>query len=210
MKATATGLFAFVLAAAPAFACTDTQINGGNLQFGYAQTGGGSIAGSFVSDGDIVLDPANEGSASATFSLDGLEYLVVLGAVTDGSNFTDVGAIVVRGATAPGAGTFVFDGVNTFFVFVDDAVGYTAPTDICGVNWMLELVGAVAAGKYSATSGAVTFDVVTPTNVVGTFSGLATDPTSGTTLLISDGSFNVEDATSVDASSWGEVKNAYR
>jgi hypothetical protein len=210
MKLLATSIAALLLTVPPAFSCTDTQINGGTLEFDYSQTGGGPIAGSFFSDGSLVLDPANQGTAAATYSLDGLEYLVVVGGVDNGSDFADVGVIIVRGAVAPGPGPYGFDGVNAFFFFVDDAVGYTVPADICAANWTLELVGAVAAGKYGATTGTVTFNTASSTSVSGTFSGMAIDPTSFTTLLISNGAFNVEGTTAIEASTWGGVKNAYR
>lgn len=210
MRILATSIIAALLAVPSAFACTDTQINGGTLQFDYAEVSGGPIAGSFLSDGSLVLAPPNEGTAAATYSLDGLEYLVVIGGIDNGSNFVDVGVIIVRGAVAPGPGTYAFDGTSAFFVFVDDAVGYTVPTDICATNWTLELLGAVAAGKYGATTGSVTFNSVSPTSVSGTFSGMAIDPTSFTTLQVSSGSFNVEEATSVEPSSWSGVKSAYR
>jgi len=210
MRPLATSLLFLFAASAPVLACTDTQINGGTMSFVYSQVGGGPISGSFLSDGDLQLDPPNMGTAAATYTLDGLEYLVVVGGFDNGTSFTDVSVIIVRGAVAPGPGPYAFDGANAFFFFVDDASGYDVPADICTTNWTLELVGAVAAGKYGVTSGLLTFDTVSSTSVTGTFSGTAIDPNTFTTLLISNGEFNVQGSTSVDAASWGGVKSAYR
>jgi hypothetical protein len=195
--------------AAPVLACTDPPINGGTFEFEYAQFPSGPINGSFLSTGSVVLDPVNEGTASATFELDGVQYLVVVGAVEDGATFTDVGVIIVRGAVPPGPGVYAFDGSTAFFVFADDVVGYDTPLDLCAVNWTNELANAVALGKHVSMTGSVTV-LTTGATVSGTFAGTTLDPDTGAVLSVTEGAFNVEDTTSLEPSAWSRIKADYR
>jgi hypothetical protein len=213
MKQRATVLFALLTFAAPAMGgipCADL-LNGGTMTFDYVEAPPGPINGSFSSDGVIVDAPPVEGTAAATFVLDGTNYAVVVGALEDGLNFVDGGVIVVGDPVNPiTVGSYPLDGIAGVFVFVDDAVGWVPPLDLCSINWTLELDAIVAAGKNLSTSGTVTFTTVTSEVMAGTFECATFDPDTGVTLAISAGTFNIDTTTSVDDSSFGKVKSLYR
>ena len=88
MRHLATAVAVLVLIASPALATTpDILINGGTLDYDYV----GATSGHFGSSGALVADPPVEGTAATTYVLDGLNYLVVTGALEDGTNFVDGG-----------------------------------------------------------------------------------------------------------------------
>ncbi|MBZ0267930.1 hypothetical protein K8I85_07230 [bacterium] len=206
MKRLATTLFAILLFTSPGLATVpDTLINGGNLDFDFV----GNVNGHFGSTGSLVAAPATEGTAATTFELDGLNYLVVVGALEDGANFVDGGILIISSAGAITPGPYVLDGVNAAFLFVDDAVGWTPPADLFNTNWTNELMSIVASGKYGSLSGSVNLISVTATLVSGTFSCTMLDE-SLNSLTVSNGEFNVESTTDTDEGSWGAVKNLYR
>ena len=203
MKRSLLSLFAVLLLAGPGLATTpDILINGGTFDFDFQQMPSGPIAGHFGS--------LNEGTAATTYVLNGFNYLTVIGAVEDGVNFID-GAVIVVSSVAPlTTGTYALDGVEGVLVFVDDAVGWTPPTDLWNTNWTNELLAIAADGKYGSFTGSVEVTELTPAKIAGTFSATLVDPISGITLLAFSGSFNVETTTDTDPSTWGQIKDLYR
>ena len=211
MNRLATILFGLALVATPALATTpDILINGGTMDHDYQEISGGSVSGHFGSSGSLAEAPPNEGTAATTYVLDGLNYLTVVGALEDGSNYVDGGVVVLSSAGPIVPGTYVLDASTNFFVFVDDAVGWEVPADIWNTNWTIELMSIVAAGKYVATSGTVELIEVSTARISGTFDAMVIDPLTGITLAVLAGSFNVETTTPVDSGSWGSVKSLYR
>jgi len=206
MKRLATTLFAVLLLTSPGLATVpDTLINGGTLDFDYV----GNVNGHFGSTGSLVADPATQGTAATTYVLDGLNYLVVVGALEDGTNFVDGGILIISSAAPIAPGVYPLDGVDAAFLFIDNAQGWTPPADLFNTNWTNELVSLVADGKYGSMSGSVTLLTVSPTLVSGTFSCTMLDENLNS-LSVSNGEFNVESTTDVDEGSWGAVKNLYR
>jgi hypothetical protein len=208
MKRLATPLLALLLFASPGLATVpDTLLNGGSLDFDFA----GFVNGHFGSTGSLVADPATEGTAATTFVLDGLNYLVVVGALEDGSNsnFVDGGILIISSAGPIVPGPYVLDGVNAAFLFVDDAVGWVPPADLFNTNWTNELLSITAAGKYGSMSGSVNLISNSPTLVSGTFSAMMVDE-SLHSLTVTGGSFNVESTTDTNEGTWAAVKSLYR
>ncbi len=189
--------------------CYDLLLDNGTMSFDYAEVGGG-INGSFLSVGGLVGDPPTQGSAAATFELNGTFYLVVIGAVEDGVDFRDGGVIVLSSPAPITVGAHALDGVTGLFVMVDDAIGWNPPADICATNWALELANITAAGKYGSVSGTVNVASLDLTGASGTFNCIVSDPDTGVDLEVTSGQFNVLPPSAVDASSWGEVKGLYR
>ena len=210
MKTIATALLALLFVTSMASAqCYDLLLDNGTMGFDYQQPGGG-IAGNFVSLGGLVGNPPTEGTAAATFVLDGINYLVVIGAVEDGANFRDGGVLVLSSLVPITVGNYSLDGIDGLFVFIDDAVGWNPPADICATNWAIELASIVAAGKYGSVSGNVNVASLDPTGASGTFNAAVTDPDTGITLDVTSGSFNVLPPSAVDGSTWGSIKTLYR
>lgn len=206
MNRIATTVLALLLLAAPGFATTpDTLINGGTLDFDLS----GFLNGHFGSVGSLVADPATEGTAATTFVLDGLNYLVVVGALEDGANFVDGGILIISSAGPINPGPYTLDGVNAAFLFVDNAVGWIPPNDLFNTNWTNELLSIVADGKYGSVSGTVNLISNTATLVSGTFSASMLDE-SLHAVTVSDGSFNVESTTDTSEDTWSSVKALYR
>jgi len=211
MKHLATRLGALLALASPALGNpTAVVLNGGTMDFDYLEVPPGSINGSFTSNGIIVDAPPVEGTAAATFELDGSHYAVVVGALEDGANFVDGGVIVVADAAPIAPGNYPLNGVDGVFVFVDDAIGWVPPTDFCATNWTQELGSIVSSGKYLSMSGSVTFVTVSPTVIAGTFECLTVDGATGVVLAVSSGSFNIDTTTSVESSTFAKVKALYR
>jgi hypothetical protein len=211
MNRLATILFGLALVATPVFATTpDILINGGTMDFDYQEISGGSVSGHFGSSGSLVEAPPGEGTAATTYVLDGLNYLTVVGALEDGSNFIDGGVVVLSSAGPIMPGTYVLDASSNFLVFVDDAVGWVPPADLWNTNWTLELMSIVAAGKYVATAGTVELTEVSSVKIAGTFDAMVIDPMTGIALAVVSGSFNVETPTPVESGSWSSVKSLYR
>lgn len=210
MKSTATVLLALLLVPALAAAdCYDLLLDHGTMSFDYEQVGGG-INGSFLSVGGLSGTPVTEGTIAATFVLDGLNYLLVLGAVEDGTEFRDAGVILVSSVAPIVPGVFVLDGTNAVFLQIDDAVGWNPPADPCAVNWSTELAGIVAAGKYGSISGTLNLASLDMGGASGTFNAVVEDPDSGVQLDVTNGQFNVVPPSAVDGSTWGTVKALYR
>ena len=212
MKQRATLLFSILALAAPAFGNpTAVILNGGTMDFDYLEVPPGSTNGSFSSDGTIVDVPPVEGTAAATFVLDGVNYAVVVGAVEDGANFVDGGIIVVSDALNPIAvGSYDLDAIEGAFFFIESAVGWVPPTDLCATNWTQELDSVVATGKHVSTSGTVTFTTVSASVIAGTFECATEEPDTGVVLAVSSGSFNIDTTTSVESTSFTKVKALYR
>jgi len=211
MKQKATVLLALLSLVSPALASGgDILINGGTLDFDYLQVPPGSINGHFGSAGSLVDVPATEGTAAATFVLDGVHYLTVVGALENGTNFVDGGVIVVGDVAPITTGTYDLDAVAGVFVFVDDAVGWVPPADLWNTNWTLELASIVASGKHVSMSGSVTFTSVSSLLIAGTFTASTIDPDTGVTLAVTSGAFNVDSTTGTESTSWSAVKALYR
>lgn len=211
MKRFATILLTLSFLATSALATDpDILINGGTVDFDYAQVPSGPITGHFGSDGSLVAAPVNEGSAATTYLLDGMHYLTVVGAIEDGTNFVDGAVIILKDVAPITDGTYELNGTTGVLVFVDDAVGWTPPADLWNTNWTLELAAIVAAGKYASISGCVTVTTLGPSRIQGTFSGVLTNQSMTTTLNVVCGTFNVEEPTAVDSASWTSVKGLYR
>lgn len=213
MKQTATIFFTLLMFAVPVLGGTPpcaTLLNGGTMDFAYTNSSG-SISGFFSSNGVINDVPPVEGTAAATFVLDGTNYLVVVGALEDGANFVDGGVIVAADPLNPiGVGSYPLDGIAGLFVFIDDAVGWVPPADLCAVNWTQELDSIVSTGKHLSTTGTVNFTTVSAQVVAGTFSCATFDSNTGEILAITDGSFNIDTTTSVEETSFTAVKALYR
>jgi len=193
------------LASGPGF-----LINGGTMDFDYLQVPPGSINGHFGSSGSLVDVPATEGTAATTFVLNGVNYLAVVGATENGTNFVDGGVVIVGDLAPITTGTYSLDGVTSFFVFVDDAVGWVPPADLWNTNWTLELASIVAAGKHVSVSGSVTLTSVNSLLVAGTFTATTFDADTGVTLAVTSGTFNVDSTTGTESTSWSSVKALYR
>lgn len=210
MKSTATALLVLLLVPALAAAtCYDLLLDHGTMSFDYQQVGGG-ISGNFVSVGGLSGTPPTQGTIAATFPLDGLNYLLVLGAVEDGAEFRDAGVILVSSVAPITPGPYSLDGTNAVFLQIDDAMGWNPPADPCAVNWSIELASIVAAGKYGSVSGTLNLDSLDMGGASGTFTALVADPDSGIQLEVTSGSFNVVPPSAVEDSSFGSVKALYR
>ncbi|MBZ0267908.1 hypothetical protein K8I85_07120 [bacterium] len=179
------------------------------MSFNYQQVGGG-IAGNFTSVGGLSGTPVTEGTIATTFVLDGLNYLLVLGAVEDGIEFRDAGVILVSSVAPIVPGAFTLDGTNAVFLQIDDAVGWNPPADPCAVNWSTELASIVAAGKYGSISGTLNLLSLDMGGASGTFDAVVEDPDSGIQLDVTGGEFNVVPPSAVDGASWGSTKALYR
>lgn len=207
MRNIATILFGLVLFSSPALATDpDILINGGTMDFDYV----GTVGGHFGSNGSLVEAPVSQGTAATTYVLDGLNYLVVVGALEDGANFVDGGILILSSVAPLTTGVFPLDGVSGVFLFIDDAVGWTPPADLFNTNWTNELAALVASGKYGSTSGSVHVTALSPSQISGTFTAAVADPVTSGALTLSEGSFNVETTVSTDAKTWGEVKALHR
>jgi len=210
MKSLATVLFALLLVPALAAAdCYDLLLDHGTMSFDYQQIGGG-ISGSFVSVGGLSGTPVTEGTIATTFVLDGLNYLLVLGATEDGTEFTDAGVILVSSVAPIAPGIFSLDGTNAVFLQIDNASGWTPPADPCAVNWTNELASINAAGKYGSISGTLNLLSLDMGGAAGVFNAVVEDPDSGIQLDVTNGEFNVVPPSAVDDASWGSTKALYR
>jgi hypothetical protein len=210
MKSMATVLLALLLVPALASAdCYDLLLDHGTMSFDYEQVGGG-ISGNFVSVGGLSGTPVTQGTIAVTFQLDGLNYLLVLGAVEDGVEFRDAGVILVSSVTPIVPGLFTLDGTNAVFLQIDDAVGWNPPSDPCAVNWSTELAGIVAAGKYGSISGTLNLMSLDMGGAAGTFNAVVEDPDTGIQLDVTSGQFNVVPPSAVEGANWGSVKALYR
>jgi hypothetical protein len=211
MKQRATLLLGLLCLASPTFANPTLLLNGGTMDFDYMEVPPGSVNGHFSSNGVIVKAPPIEGTAAATFELDGDFWAVVVGAVEDGANFVDGGVILVKDPDNPiVAGTYDLDGVNGALVFIDNALGWIPPLDFKDTNWSQELADIVADGKHSSVSGSVTFSTFGDFVVAGTFETATFDAATGVELAVTNGTFNVDTTTSVESQSFTQVKALYR
>jgi hypothetical protein len=214
MKTVATTALALLVFSFPAFAnvVPDILIHSGLMRFEYTKIAGPGdpISGQFLSSGTLKHDPPNEGTAAAVYALDGIHYATVVGAMVDGTDFTDGAVIVVSSATPLTEGTYDLDGTTGVLAFVDDAVDWHPPTDLWKTNWTLELLLLDAAGKYGSTSGTVTFGSITGAVIWGVFEATVADPETGTVLSITNGYFDVEPPVGTDPSSWSSIKALYR
>jgi hypothetical protein len=212
MKTLTTTVLALFILSGSALATLepDFLINSGAMAFDYAQVPSGPVSGHFSSDGMLAHDPPNEGTAATAYVLDGVHYLTIIGAMEDGTNYTDGAVIIVSGAEPITAGTYDLDGTTGFLAFVDDAVGWIPPSDLWKTNWAEELLLIDAAGKYGSTSGTVTFSQISWKDVQGGFEAMVTDPETGVELAITSGSFVIGVPVATERSSWSSVKALYR
>jgi hypothetical protein len=190
-----------------------TLIDGGTMDFQYAQFPSGTYVGSFSADGELLTGvPAGGGTTALLFDSGGEHYLVVAAALLDGGGNVDAAVVMIRSASPFVPGVYPVDAINhtCTFAFVDDAVSFALPADPATADWESWFNGLLASRRFVGATGAVTLTEVGPSAVTGTFSGLSFEYGTNMPLSISPGAFHVTGALAVEDDTWAGVKADYR